>query len=51
MLLIQISLYQIEAVRDIAFPPPVLSALIAEGKVDLYQSALFLGPNGAVRTG
>ncbi|KAI0084622.1 hypothetical protein BDY19DRAFT_898144 [Irpex rosettiformis] len=39
---------EIEAVRDIAFPPPVLSTLITRGRVDLYQSALFLGPTGAV---
>ncbi|KAI0696613.1 hypothetical protein BC835DRAFT_854813 [Cytidiella melzeri] len=39
---------EIKAVRDTALPPSVLSGLITEEKVDLYQSALFLGPTGAV---
>ncbi|KAI0339303.1 Clavaminate synthase-like protein [Trametopsis cervina] len=36
------------AVREIAVPPPILSTLITDGHVDMYQSALFLGPTGAV---
>jgi hypothetical protein len=42
------SLDQIAAVRDIALPPTVLQMSIDAQQVDLYQSALFLGPTGAV---